>query len=142
MSLRFKLVAGALFIATAFGYLAFLGAASNWQYYLSVDEVVADQGNLSGRRMRVSGRVVPGTLSIAKERREASFDLAGQHQTLSFACRCTIPDNLAEDAEVVVEGMLQANVFRGEKVITRCASKYEPKAAPTPRPSSPVELAE
>ena len=37
-----------------------------------------------------------------------------------------MPDNLAEDIDVVVEGTLQANELLGDKVITRCASKYQP----------------
>jgi len=36
-------------------------------------------------------------------------------------------DNLAENMDVVVEGTLQDDGIRGYKVITRCASKYEPK---------------
>ena len=34
MSPGLKLTAGALLVAAAIGYLAYLGAASSWQYYL------------------------------------------------------------------------------------------------------------
>ena len=50
-----KLIAGALLIATAIAYLAYLGAATSWQYYLSVDEAVADASQITGQRIRVSG---------------------------------------------------------------------------------------
>jgi cytochrome c-type biogenesis protein CcmE len=41
-------------------------------------------------------------------------------------CRCRLPDNLAEDIDVVVEGTFQSDGIHGDKVITRCASKYQP----------------
>jgi cytochrome c-type biogenesis protein CcmE len=81
---------------------------------------------LSGKRVRLSGRVAAGTLAIKEHRREATFTLAGEQFTLPAACRCQLPDNLAEGIDVVVEGTLQANIIRGQKIITRCASKYEP----------------
>ena len=127
MSLRLKLTAGALVVIAAIGYLAFLGAARSWQYYLSVDETVADAVNLTGKRIRVSGRVAVESLMISDRRLEAEFDLASAEHKLHTLCRCAIPDNLAEDIDVVVEGVLQADGILGHKVITRCASKYEPK---------------
>jgi cytochrome c-type biogenesis protein CcmE len=37
-----------------------------------------------------------------------------------------VPDNLAEDMEVVVEGTLrEPDCLDGDKVLTRCAGKYE-----------------
>jgi cytochrome c-type biogenesis protein CcmE len=133
MSPGVKLTAGAVLVAAAIGYLAFVGAASSWQYYLSVDEAVADAVHLKGRRLRVSGRVTAGSLSIGEDRRQATFDLTGERHTLHVTCCCLLPDNLAEDIDVVVEGAFDADGIHGDKVITRCASKYEP--ADTTRPA-------
>jgi len=132
-----KLTFAALFVAAAIGYLAYAGAASSWQYYMSVDETVADAARLSGKRLRVSGRVAVGTLKISERRREAEFDVAGAVHTLHVSCHCPLPDNLAEDMDVVVEGALDGSVVRCHKVITRCASKYEPKEAVAARDESP-----
>jgi cytochrome c-type biogenesis protein CcmE len=123
-----KLMTGGVLVVGAIGYLAVEGAASSWQYYLSLDEVVADRGRLYGKQLRVSGRVADGSLSIVDDRRQAAFDLAGQRHKVHVTCRCTLPDNLAEDIDVVVEGTLQADGIHGRKVITRCASKYESKS--------------
>jgi cytochrome c-type biogenesis protein CcmE len=112
-------------MAAAIGYLAYLGAASSWQYYLSVDEAVADAARIQGKRIRVSGRVRTGTLTIVDDRRQARFLLAGELHDLRATCRCMLPDNLAEDIDVVVEGTFQADGIHGDKVITRCASKYQ-----------------
>jgi cytochrome c-type biogenesis protein CcmE len=136
-----KLTAGALLVVAAVGYLAWMGAAASWQYYLSVDEAFADAAHLEGKRLRVSGHVTGGTLSIGDDRRQATFDLAGEQHTLQVTCGCLLPDNLAEGIDVVVEGRFEAGVIHGDKVITRCASKYQP-ADPTPvgdeAPAAPV----
>jgi cytochrome c-type biogenesis protein CcmE len=128
MSAGVKLVGGAVVVAAAIGYMAFRGAASSWQYYLSVDEAVADAARLTGKRVRVSGRVGERSIAIGDDRRHATFELHGGTHSLRATCRCAIPDNFAENIDVVVEGTLQNDGIHGHKVITRCASKYEPKA--------------
>jgi cytochrome c-type biogenesis protein CcmE len=125
-----KLLLGAVLVAGAIGYLAFEGAANSWQYYLSVDEAVNDAEQLVGKRVRLSGCVTTGTLSVATDRRHANFDLHGERHTMHVTCDCLLPDNMAENMEIVVEGTLNADCLAGRKVITRCASKYEPKQSP------------
>jgi cytochrome c-type biogenesis protein CcmE len=124
-----RLIAGGLLAAGAIGYLAYLGGTSSWQYYLSVDEAVADKNDLSGKRVRVRGWIVAGSLEMGVDRRNATFDLTGVVHTLHANCRCTLPDNLAEEMDVVVEGTMHGGEVHGHKVITRCASKYQPKSA-------------
>jgi cytochrome c-type biogenesis protein CcmE len=121
-----KLAIGALGIVIAIGYLALLGASSSWQYYLSIDEVVSDAAHLSGKRLRVSGRVAVGSVAIRDDRRQATFNLRGHSHGLHVICDCPIPDNFAENIDVVVEGKLENDRIHGHKVITRCASKYKP----------------
>jgi cytochrome c-type biogenesis protein CcmE len=130
MNLMHRLMAGGLLAAAAIGYLAYLGGTSSWQYYLSVDEAIAHKNDLSGKRVRVSGRIVAGSLTIGEDRRNATFELTGEVHTLHANCRCTLPDNLAEEVDVVVEGTMQGDEVHGHKVITRCASKYQPEGAP------------
>jgi cytochrome c-type biogenesis protein CcmE len=137
MASSIKLIVGAFLVAATIAYLAYVGAANSWQYYLSVDEVAADEVALRGARIRVSGRVAPGSLRINEGRRSAEFDLVGATTTLHATCRCAMPDNLAEDMDVVVEGVLQPDFVQGHKVITRCASKYEQKVSVAAHVESP-----
>ena len=127
MSPGVKLAVGLAVVVAAIGYLGYLGAASSWQYYLVVDEAVADAPQLAGHRIRVSGRVAAGSLAVADDHSRATFDLAGDQHVLPVSCRGPLPDNLAEGIDVVVEGSLAGASFQGDKVITRCASKYERK---------------
>lgn len=128
MSLNFKLMLGAVLMAGATMYLAYLGAASSWRYYVLVDECLAHRDDFVGTRLRVTGRVAPQSLVIRPDRTSATFSLRGATSAIDVSCRGPLPDNLAEDMEVVVEGTLQPGReggLRGDKVLTRCASKYQ-----------------
>lgn len=130
MSPQLKLAVGALIVAGATAYLAWLGAATSWQYYVLVDECAADPDTFLGQRLRVSGRVAPGSLQISADRTSATFVLHGADSELHVTCGAPLPDNLAEDMEVVVEGTLeQGACLDGDRVITRCASKYQANGA-------------
>src|SRR5438093_876374 len=59
-----RLAIGGAVVASVTGYMAYLGAASSWQYYVTVDECAAGASSLVGHPLRVSGRVVPSTLQI------------------------------------------------------------------------------
>jgi cytochrome c-type biogenesis protein CcmE len=123
-----KLLAGAAVITAVIAYLVYLGATSDFKYYLLVDECAAQADRLQGKRLRVSGTVGAGSLKIAEDRRSASFVLNGKEHRLAVRCSGALPDNLAEGIEVVVEGSLgPGGGLLGDRVITRCASKYAPK---------------
>jgi cytochrome c-type biogenesis protein CcmE len=120
-----KLALGTLIIATVIGYLAIAGASSSWQYYLTVDECLAQAADIVGSRLRVHGKVDIGSLHVDRRRQQATFVLMGQQGRLNVICSGPIPDNLAEGMEVVVEGQLEnQHSVRGHKLMTKCASKY------------------
>jgi cytochrome c-type biogenesis protein CcmE len=113
-------------MAGAMAYFVYYGVAGGWQYYLTVDECASDAGCLIGTRIRVSGKVAQGSLRVADDRSRAEFALDGDKGKLGVRCKGPIPENLAEKMDVVVEGRLRTPVeLEGEKVLTRCASKYE-----------------
>ena len=121
-----KLALLAMVVVGVTVYMAFVGASTSWQYYLSVDQCLAEAKQLSGSRLRVSGKVVEGSLQVSADRARASFSLEGSDDDLQVVCSGPLPDNLAEGIEVVVEGQLESSgLLRGHKLLTRCASKYE-----------------
>jgi cytochrome c-type biogenesis protein CcmE len=126
MSVRAKLFIGAVILLAVTVYVAYLGASSSWQYYVTVDECLNDMARFAGRKVRVSGLVAPGSLRVDDDRISATFVLRGSSSELQTICRGPLPDNLADDMTVVAEGTLdEAGLLRAEKVLTRCASKYE-----------------
>lgn len=121
-----KLAIGGMIVAATTVYLACVGVADSWQYYLTADECLNGTHAFAGQRVRVSGKVAPGTLVVAADRSQAHFALAGTRGDLQVACTGRLPDNLAEGIEVVVEGRFEpSGLLCGDTVLTRCASKYE-----------------
>ncbi len=128
-----KLAIAGLVVAGVTAYMAYLGASSSWQYYMTVQECVENAPQVAGRRIRVSGTIVPGSLVIAPDRQEARFSLSEAGSSLPVVCTGPLPDDLspAKRMEVVVEGRLEDAcklghhaLMVGDKLITRCASKY------------------
>ena len=128
-----KLAVGAAVMLLATAYLAYLGAATSWRYYVLVDECMQADDALLGRRLRVSGRVAANTLVVQHDRSRAAFTLRGTQSELRVSCPGPLPDNRAEEMDVVVEGTMQRKGFLvGEKVLTRCASKYQADKVDSP----------
>src|SRR5208283_5186686 len=122
-----KLAIAGIVVAGVTAYMAYLGASSSWQYYMTVQECVENAPQVAGQRIRVSGTIVPGTLVIAPDRQEARFSLSEAGSNLPVVCAGPLPDDLSptKSMEVVVEGRLEGScTLHGDKLITRCASKY------------------
>jgi cytochrome c-type biogenesis protein CcmE len=125
-----KLAMGGIVIVAATIYMAYVGAADSWQYYLTVDECLDSPEQFRGQRVRVSGKVAANTLRIHDDRTEADFSLTGAQGQLAVRCTGLLPDNLVEGTEVVVEGRFDpSGRLCGDRVLTRCASKYEASAS-------------
>jgi cytochrome c-type biogenesis protein CcmE len=130
ISMSKKLTVAGLVVTAVTGYMAWLGASSSWQYYMTVKECVDHAQDMAGQRVRLSGTIAPDSLIISPDRREARFSLTETGSSIPVVCKCTLPDNLVpgKAMDVVVEGRLQGGcTFQGDKLITRCASKYEQK---------------
>ncbi len=128
MSIGKKLTLAGLVVAGVTGYMAYLGAASSWQYYMTVKECVDNAKDMTGQRVRVSGSIAPGSLVIAPDRQEARFSLTESGTSIPVVCKGPLPDDLSPEKsmDVVVEGHLEGGcTFQGDKLITRCASKYD-----------------
>lgn len=126
MKIHLKLLIAATVVIATTAYMAYLGASTSWQYYVTADECLANAPSLTGRPVRVSGRVAPGSLEVSTRDSQAKFALAAPAGLLRVVCQGPLPDNLAEDIDVVVEGRLgEDGVLRGTRLLTRCASKYE-----------------
>ncbi len=126
MTPRKRSALGACIVVAVTAYMAYVGASSSWKYYVTADECLADVTRFEGLRVRVSGAVAPGSLQISPQRNSASFCLQGQTGSLDVVYQGPLPDNLTESMDVVVEGRCEAGgKIVGDKVLTRCASKYE-----------------
>ena len=126
MTAAHKLCLGGLVITMATTCLAYLGASSSWQFYMTVDELLDHPSLVHDCRVRLSGKVGHDSLRIASDHTSASFILQGAGSQLRVECLGIIPDNLTEGIDVVVEGYVESSdLFKGDKLLTRCASKYD-----------------
>lgn len=108
--------------------MSFSGAAV---YAKSVDQVVAEKGQLQGRRLRVEGKLVHGTLKRRDTPCEYRFEMekAGAVMPVRYA-QCVVPDTFRDvpgmDVDVTVEGTIaQDGSFEATQVLAKCPSKYE-----------------
>ncbi|HET7771626.1 MAG TPA: cytochrome c maturation protein CcmE, partial [Chloroflexota bacterium] len=122
------LVAGAAGLA-ALGFFVASALNSGAVYYLTVGELYARRAEVGAQRVRVAGRVVPGTIERAGGvLRFSAFDPATD-QRLPITYRGVVPDAFNEEAEVVVEGTLGSDgAFSASTLLAKCPSKYEEAA--------------
>jgi cytochrome c-type biogenesis protein CcmE len=121
-------------LIVVFGALAFLGYnafKASSMYYLSVGELLARGDAAYGEDLRVSGKVVEGTIQQGPAANAVRFDVSdGNGATVPVAYQGVVPDTFQDGGEVVVEGGLgPGGVFQATTLLAKCPSKYEPEAA-------------
>ena len=142
-----KVITAIIVIAAAIIYLLYEMAGSSWAYYYSVDEFIqSNSGKQTGpgksdfrsnynQLIRLAGRVKEGTIVTDADKMQLDFELAGQNSSVAVSYHGMVPDNFAAGKEVVVEGKTgRDSVFKADKILTRCESKYEVKLNKKPQP--------
>jgi cytochrome c-type biogenesis protein CcmE len=103
------------------------------EYYKHVDEARASQDHLTGKRLRVHGSVVPGTVVHQPGTLDYRFTLESKapraHATLPVSFHGVVPDLFKEGAEVIAAGVLGSEgALKSDRIETKCPSKYESQA--------------
>ena len=146
MRIRARFFIGAGLIVLAIAYLIVSAIRTTSEYYLTVDEVLARQSQLGDQRLRIAGRVKPGTIAWDPTTLTLRFDIvpipdasAGPIKPVSATDTRALrvicagepkPDMFAPDRDVIVEGTLdRAGLVTATQVLTSCPSKYKPKQA-------------
>lgn len=124
---KLKFVAATVIILGAVVTLALTGLEESKAYYQTVPELKAMGVKAQGRRIRVAGDVVPGTIARHDEG-VVTFDIdyEGEVLPVRYVGRGPLPDTLVDRAQAVAEGTLAADgSFEATLVQAKCASKYE-----------------
>lgn len=123
-----KIIVSAIVIGGAMVYFIYQAMQSSWAYCYSVDDFAARKSAVQNHSLRIAGRVEKGSTERDLQKMLLTFTLAGSKMTLPVSYEGVVPDNFAEDIEVVVEGHLApSGIFQANKLITRCESKYRAK---------------
>ena len=115
-----------------FGALAFLGYnafMASSMYYLSVGELLARGDAAYGEELRVSGKVVEGSIQRGTEANTVRFTMTDEDgPSVPVVYQGVVPDTFQDGGEVVVEGGLTTQgVFQAKTLLAKCPSKYEPE---------------
>ena len=123
-----KTLVGMIVVGGGVGYLMYRAMQSSWSYYYWVDEFSAHTPAAKDASVRIAGRVKQGSTARDLQKMQLTFTLAGVSNEVPVSYKGTVPDNFAEDIEVVVEGCLDiAGVFQADRLMTKCESKYKAK---------------
>ncbi len=122
--LRFTI--GIVVILAAVIYFMVAGTQEGKAYYSTLDELAAMGPTADGKRLRVAGLVMAGTI----ERQGGMMAFKLEQEALTLAVEYTgtapVPDTFKDGAEAIVEGHRCADgVFEADHIQAKCASKYE-----------------
>ena len=134
---RTKLWIGGGIVVAVIAYLIVSGMQGMTSYYLTVEELRAEEP--SNRVVRVSGFVRGGSIDVDASGGIVRFVLAdrasGESRAVDVVYHGPPPDMLRPDAEAIVEGRYAAQgLFEADELYLKCPSRYEAAATATARP--------
>jgi len=128
-----KILATVVVSAVAVAGLLRASMGEGAEYYKHVDEALSSQAKLLGKRLRVHGNVVDGTLIHQAGTLDYHFTVESKaprdHATMAVDFHGIPPDLFKSGAEVIVAGVLGSDgKLRSDRIETKCPSKYETQA--------------
>jgi cytochrome c-type biogenesis protein CcmE len=119
--------------AVAVSGLLWASMGEGAEYYKHVDEARSSQSHLLGKRLRVHGNVVDGTLVHQAGTLDYRFEMESKaprdHATMTVDFHGIPPDLFKAGAEVIAAGVLGSDgMLRSDRIETKCPSKYETQA--------------
>jgi cytochrome c-type biogenesis protein CcmE len=127
-----KIVISVVVVTVALGGLLWASTREGAEYYKYVDEVLADSARYQGKRLRVHGDVVEGSLESDKASLRYRFKITSRAPrppaVISAEFHGIPPDTFKAGAEVIAAGVLAPDGrLLADKIETKCPSKYEAK---------------
>jgi cytochrome c-type biogenesis protein CcmE len=127
---KFKFIIGGVVIVALIGYLIVSSISSEGAYFREVGEVLNQQTALTGKNLRVSGKVVTESIVYDAPNLELTFNIsdpADVNKQIPIHFHGVQPDQIGrEDTEAIVEGSLGANgTVEANNLLLKCPSRYE-----------------
>jgi cytochrome c-type biogenesis protein CcmE len=124
-----KFLIGCAVIVAAVTWLAFSGFNQSLAYYKTVDELKSMKGSAYGKRLRVAGNVVPGSIDRSSGTVRFQLEQKGVVLAVNYTGKDILPDTFKDGAQALAEGNMGAGGdFEATKIQAKCASKYEAAA--------------
>jgi cytochrome c-type biogenesis protein CcmE len=114
-------------LVLALGGLLYSTLREGTEYYLHVDEVLANPAKWEGKNLQLHGFVVKGSILRRRDSLDYRFKIQSKGATLDTTYTGIVPDTFKDEAEVVLKGRLDHGGFRvaPNGVMAKCPSKYE-----------------
>ncbi len=133
---KLKFIVAIVVIALAVSYLVYGGVKDTMVYYLTVKELKSRVPSIYGEKIRVSGKVVPGSIKHGADG-ALEFSIADGGGDIAVAYSGIVPDIFKDNVEAVVEGeYTPKNVFEADVLLAKCPTKYESTEALYNKPAS------
>ncbi|MEK6537565.1 MAG: cytochrome c maturation protein CcmE [Nitrospirota bacterium] len=116
-----------LVIAGALGYLALGNFGENLIYFYTPSEVLSLSPDYYGKKVRVGGMVVKGSMQVVPNTLRINFDLTDGAGTIPVAFVGVPPDLFKEGTGAVVEGYWDSgNIFHSSMIMAKHSEDYMP----------------
>ncbi len=124
---QYKFIIGALIIVAAIVYLVANAVGSTGAYYRTPTEVQAQRAYLTGKTIRVSGKLLPKSIVWKPATMQLDFSIVDAQGTrLPVHFGGVKPDNMTDEATAIVEGKLDKHgVLQAKTLLLKCPSRYE-----------------
>ena len=124
-----KMLVTTLALTVALGGLLWGTLAEGTEYYMHVDEVMAEPDAWYGKNLQIHGYVVEGSRLRKPDTLEVRFQVENNGAVIDAEYTGLVPDTFQDGSEVVISGQLSPNGFMvaPNGVMAKCPSKYEPK---------------
>jgi cytochrome c-type biogenesis protein CcmE len=127
---QLKFIVGGLVVVGLIAYLIVSAIGSAGAYYREVDEVLAQQGALTGKSLRVSGNIVTNSIAYDAPTLTLDFKISDPKDAtrqLPIHFHGVKPDQMErEGSSAIVEGMLGKNgTVEANNLLLKCPSRYE-----------------
>jgi cytochrome c-type biogenesis protein CcmE len=149
--MKTKFIIGGLFILAAVLFLIISSTLANSQYFMTVEELAANQVANVNKSIRISGAVIGNTIDYDSKTLTLKFVVAhvpgsnkeidaqgglaaalhaavidADRPRLQVVYNGPIPDLLKDEAQAIMTGKLgQDGVFYADELLLKCPSKYE-----------------
>ena len=125
-----KLLITTLVLITALGGLLWSTLAEGAEYYMHVDEVMAEPEAWYGKKLQIHGYVVEGSRFRKPASLDYVFQVENNGEVINAAYTGIVPDTFQDGSEVVISGELDPHggfTVAPNGVMAKCPSKYEAK---------------
>jgi len=131
---KIKFMTGFAVITACLLYLIVSGFQETAMYYFTVSELQAREAEFVDKRIKLAGKVVPGSIQKEGQTLAVKFQILDPLHTADFPIserrtihyKGVVPDTFRDKADVVLEGKTGTDgIFYAETLLAKCPSKYQ-----------------